>query len=407
MPAHAEKQVLQAIGSISSLVTVQSDIGGAAADIEQVDADPRLHVHLLPYQHGLKMQLLVRPLATGAYYPPGSGADTLIADVAGKPVQARRDLNAEREAERQLVGKCQILESAEQEHGEWLLGQPVLCLQLLVELQELDPATIVLAWPEGESFRVTPRVESKQLRLNIRSEKDWFAASGELQIDEDKVLDLRTLLDLMQNSQGRFVELGEQPLSGADRGTAPAPVGAGGLRRARCQGRAHPSAGRVRAGRPGRRCRRPEGGQAVERASGTNGVEGGFRATAAEHFAGRVARLSARWFRVAGAAGALGRGRLPGRRYGPRQNAAGAGADAVARAAGADAGDRADVGVHELDQRGGALRADAEREAVRRGRPQRDLVHAGAVRSGGVQLRPAATGGQAVLGGEVEHHRAR
>src|SRR5471030_36443 len=208
VPAHAEKQVLQAIGSISSLVTVQSDIGGAAADIEQIDADPRLHVHLLPYQHGLKMQLLVRPLATGAYYPPGSGGDTLIADVAGKPVQARRDLNAEREAERQLVGKCQILESAEQEHGEWLLGQPVLCLQLLVELQEIDPASIVLAWPEGESFRVTPRVESKQLRLNIRSEKDWFAASGELQIDEDKVLDLRTLLDLMQNSQGRFVELG-------------------------------------------------------------------------------------------------------------------------------------------------------------------------------------------------------
>ena len=209
VPQHAEKQVLQAIGSVSSLVTVQSDIGGAAADMEQVDADPRLHVHLLPYQHGLKMQLMVRPLANGAYYPPGSGADTLIADAGGKPVQARRDLNAEREAERQLVGRCQILEEAEQEHGEWLLGQPALCLQLLVQLQALDPDDIVIAWPEGESFRVTPRVETKQLRLAIKSSKDWFAASGELQIDEDKVIDLRTLLDLMQSSQGRFVELGE------------------------------------------------------------------------------------------------------------------------------------------------------------------------------------------------------
>ncbi|MES2113548.1 MAG: DEAD/DEAH box helicase [Pseudomonadota bacterium] len=208
VPRHAEQQVLQAIGSISSLVTVQSEIGGAGADMEQVAADARLHVHLLPYQHGLKMQLLVRPLPEGAYYPPGTGADSVIADAGGKPVQARRDLNGERDAERTLVARCPILESAEQEHGEWLLGQPALCLQLLVELQALDPDGIVLAWPEGESFRVTPKVDSGQLRLAIKSHKDWFAASGELQVDEGQVLDLRTLLELMHTSQGRFVELG-------------------------------------------------------------------------------------------------------------------------------------------------------------------------------------------------------
>ncbi|MYM93861.1 DEAD/DEAH box helicase [Duganella vulcania] len=209
VPAHAEQQVLHAISSISSLVTVQSEIGGAAPDMEQVEADMRLHLHLLPYQHGLKMQVLVRPLANGAYYAPGAGADSVIADVNGKPVQARRKLIDERDAERELIAKCPVLESAEQEHGEWLLGQPALCLQLLVELQEMNPDSIVLAWPEGESFRVTAKVETKQLRLAIKSNKDWFAASGELQIDEGKVMDLKTLLELMQKSQGRFVELGE------------------------------------------------------------------------------------------------------------------------------------------------------------------------------------------------------
>ena len=209
VPLHAEKQVLQAIGAISSLVTVQSDIGGGAGNVEQIDADPRLHVHLLPYQQGLKMQILVRPLSSGAYYAPGSGAESVFADVAGKPVQARRNLNAERAAQRQLVAACEILEQAEQEHDEWLLGQPATCLQLLVELQELDADSIVLAWPEGESFRVSKRIESKQMRIAIKSEKDWFAASGELQIEEDKVLDLRTLLDLIQNSKSRFVALGD------------------------------------------------------------------------------------------------------------------------------------------------------------------------------------------------------
>ena len=212
VPLHAKEQVLQAIRAISSLVTVQSDIGGGggAGDIEQIEADARLHVHLLPYQQGLKMQILVRPLAKGAYYSPGSGAESVIAEVSGKPVQARRNLNAEREAQRQLIKRCLALEATDEEHGEWLLGQPVSCLQLLIELQELQeraPEHLLLAWPEGESFKVSKPIEAKQMRLSIKSDKDWFAASGELQIDETTVLDLRTLLELIRNSKDRFIEL--------------------------------------------------------------------------------------------------------------------------------------------------------------------------------------------------------
>ncbi len=175
-----------------------------------MDADPRLHVHLLPYQQGLKLQIQVRPLPdAGAYYAPGSGAECVIADLKGVRVEARRNLNAEREAERQLVAACHALEHAESEHGEWLLGQPIPCLELLAELQELDTTNIVIAWPEGESFRVTKKVESKSMRLNIKRDKDWFAASGEIKIDEQRVMDLRELLETLKGSQSRFVALGD------------------------------------------------------------------------------------------------------------------------------------------------------------------------------------------------------
>ncbi|NHZ44127.1 DEAD/DEAH box helicase [Massilia aquatica] len=210
VPLHAEKQVLKAIGAISSIVTVQSDIGGSAADIAQVEADSRLHVHLLPYQQGLKMQVLVRPLPdAGAYYPPGSGAESVIADVGGARVEARRNLNAEREAERQLVGALHVLEQAEAEHGEWLLANPIECLELLAELQELDPARVLLAWPEGEPFRLARKADSSSVRLSIKRDKDWFAASGEVQIDENRIMDLRTLLDLLRENGSRFVALGD------------------------------------------------------------------------------------------------------------------------------------------------------------------------------------------------------
>ena len=209
VPLHAEKQVLQAISAISSIVTVQSDIGSSAADIAQVDADTRLHLHLLPYQQGLRMQILVRPLPdAGAYYAPGSGAESVIADLNGARVEARRDLNAEREAERQLVAACHSLESAEYDHGEWLLGQPLGCLELIHDLQELDPSKVVVAWPEGESFKVVKRADTKSVRMTIKRDKDWFAANAEIDIDEGRVMDLRALLDSLGSNHGRFVELG-------------------------------------------------------------------------------------------------------------------------------------------------------------------------------------------------------
>ena len=209
VPVQAKEKVLQAISAISSLVTVQSDIGGGALNVLQVDADKRLHVHLLPHQQGLRMQVLVRPLPDGGpYYAPGQGAESVIAEVGGTPLQARRDLAQERVAEETFIAACPALTEAEQAHGEWLLNEPETCLDLLLQLQQQAAESIVLAWPEGETFKVSKRVGAKQFRLSIKGEKDWFAAAGELQINEEQVLDLRQLLALLQHSQGRYLALG-------------------------------------------------------------------------------------------------------------------------------------------------------------------------------------------------------
>jgi SNF2 family DNA or RNA helicase len=211
--AHGDVVVSRETPTRLRLVHVNEEhrrIGASASDIETVDADPRLHVHLRPYQQGLRMQLLVRPLPdAGAYYGPGEGAASVIADVAGVRTEARRDLNAEREAERRLVGACQVLEGAELDHGEWLLGQPLLALELVDQLREAAAQDIVVAWPEGEKFRVTKKATSKSVRVQIRRDKDWFAANGDVVIDEGRVMNLRTLLEKIQESGSRFVALGE------------------------------------------------------------------------------------------------------------------------------------------------------------------------------------------------------
>ena len=207
VPAHAKEKVLQAVGAISSMITIQSDIGGGAADAEQVEADRRLRVHLLPYGTGLKMQILVQPFAEGGpCYAPGQGSESVLAEVAGKRLQARRDLAAERTAAQELVAACPALSDGQEAHGEWSLDEPQSCLELLLQLQE-HADKIVIAWPEGETFRVGAQLGSRQMRLSVKGERDWFAANGELQIDDDTVLDLRKLLELVQKSRGRFVAL--------------------------------------------------------------------------------------------------------------------------------------------------------------------------------------------------------
>ncbi|HYD63230.1 MAG TPA: DEAD/DEAH box helicase [Noviherbaspirillum sp.] len=207
VPAHAKDQVLQAVGAVSSLITVQSDIGGGPSDAEQVDADTRLHAHLMPHGDGLRMQVLVKPFADGGpFYPPGEGSESVIAEVGGRRLQAHRDLAAEREAERQLIVSCPVLDTVYQQHGEWMLDDAQTSLELLLQLQAAGN-NMSIAWPEGERFRIGAHLGFEQLRLAVKSERDWFAASGELQVDEQTVIDLRKLLELVKQSRGRFVPL--------------------------------------------------------------------------------------------------------------------------------------------------------------------------------------------------------
>lgn len=96
VPARAKEQVLDAIRAISSLITIQSDLDVLPSNVAQVEADRRIHVHQMPQGAGLCVSLRVRPFASaGPYYAPGAGSESVIAEIAGQPLQARRNLSAE------------------------------------------------------------------------------------------------------------------------------------------------------------------------------------------------------------------------------------------------------------------------------------------------------------------------
>ncbi|MBW1749646.1 MAG: hypothetical protein JRJ37_02910 [Deltaproteobacteria bacterium] len=51
IPVAASRQVLDAIGNIASFMTVHSsiDVGMADQDVVVVEADPTIHIHVIPF----------------------------------------------------------------------------------------------------------------------------------------------------------------------------------------------------------------------------------------------------------------------------------------------------------------------------------------------------------------------
>ena len=211
VPPAGKEEVAAAITSLSSLVTVHSAIAGAAEDIEAVAADPRPYIHLMPTGGGFRAEIFVRPFAgQGPYLKPGVGAANLIADIEGRRMQARRNLKLEKEKAAVVEVECPVLAGFSEAERSWLLQDPEDCLQMLIDMKPLqERGDLVVEWPEGEKLRLLRVASFDQLRMQIRGKTNWFEVSGQLQVDDKLVLDMRELLDLMQPGGSRFVPLGE------------------------------------------------------------------------------------------------------------------------------------------------------------------------------------------------------
>lgn len=209
VPLSAQERVLQTLTSISGLLTVHSDIGGSSSSAEQVQADATPRVHLLPLGEGLRVALLIRPFATGgAYFQPGHGGESVLAEIDGRHCQAKRDLAREKQLAQAVLQACTVLAEAERDTaGDYLLEEPEHCLELLLQLQALPAEQAVLEWPEGIKFRMLGQTGGSGFSMQIKRDNDWFALQGELQVNEDTVIEIQQLLGLLSTSQGRFLKL--------------------------------------------------------------------------------------------------------------------------------------------------------------------------------------------------------
>ena len=206
VPKVGRDKAQEVVDSLSSLVPVQSDLA-MAAGTETIEGDPLSHAHIIPFHDGIQVELLVKPSgAKGSSFRPGRGGKTVLTEIDGKRIQAVRDFKEEKKRYNLLLRSCPTLQRIEPLEDIWQLEDPEDALELLLELKECGD-DVIIEWPQGEKMAVRRAVAGNEFAISIKKDRDWFKASGRLQIDDDLSLDLRRLLDLMDQATGRFIPL--------------------------------------------------------------------------------------------------------------------------------------------------------------------------------------------------------
>ncbi|WP_262964872.1 DEAD/DEAH box helicase [Methylobacter psychrophilus] len=205
VPATARQQVIDSIASISSMLTVQSDIGGTSSHAQSVAADSRLHIHLQPVGQGIQIEIFAQPFSDGGpLYKPGVGGTTVLAEIDGKQLQTTRDFKLENRYLKQILNECPELYVVKE--AKWLLDDAESALEALLHLQALGDFA-VLEWPKGKKIQLSREAGLSQVQFSVRKEKDWFSVEGSIQIDAEQVLDMQRLMSLLSSSSGRFLKL--------------------------------------------------------------------------------------------------------------------------------------------------------------------------------------------------------
>lgn len=206
VPERAESQLREILGSLSTLVEVQSAFENE--QLPSVPSDNTIWVHLLPIGDGFHVELYVKPFQDSPpYVKPGEGEAFLIGTPNGERTSTTRDLKAEIKNATALRKAVPTLDNKKPKNQIWQLEDGETCLQLLLELQPLlAEGTIRLEWPKGEKFRIDSVVGFDEFRLSVRDGRQWFELEGEIRVDEKQVLNLQELLKFSEQ-QSQFVEV--------------------------------------------------------------------------------------------------------------------------------------------------------------------------------------------------------
>jgi SNF2 family DNA or RNA helicase len=214
IPISAKQKALEGIAAIASFLNIQSDITELDTGLDTHQCDPNLVVNIQPTQHGLSFTCVVMPFGEeGPAFKPGIGNASLTTELNGRRLATQRDLVREETLLDQLDQVCPAF--LNMPDNSLVLDDLQTALEALEQLEiafSQRPFDLMLRWPKGKKVSLSKKLSSEHLQLAFSQKNEWFDISGDLQIDNEQVLELRKLLELVKTSNGRFIELGAEQI---------------------------------------------------------------------------------------------------------------------------------------------------------------------------------------------------
>ncbi|TWT73959.1 DEAD/DEAH box helicase [Allorhodopirellula solitaria] len=219
LPAAAESAAMAAISPLASMVTIHSEVELEMQADQNVAPHSDSHLHAIPYEAGLQLDFRVRPFGDdGPFFAPGVGPETVVAKIGNETFATKRQIHTEREQLASVLMDCPSLlaelgrkpgDSAEDLGAETIyLSTSTQALEALLELEAaVSRGQLTMHWPRGQSLQLIAESSGRDFRVDIRRDRDWFAASGTLQVNDSLSLDMMQLLDMVDASPNRFVQL--------------------------------------------------------------------------------------------------------------------------------------------------------------------------------------------------------
>ena len=209
VPPEAKEKLIKAVSNVSSVVTVHSVVGGGSDNMPKVEGDTMIYVHLLPIGDGFKLEFFVKPFRIEPpYFKPGVGRNNAIAEITGIKTLATRDLERETANAAKVIALCPTLGVVESYNQEWTFDVVEQCLNVLLELEPLrESEQIVLEYPKGEKLKIVGQAGFGNLSMNMSKKGNWFELDGEVQVNEDQVMDFTKMLLLAEDNDSNFIEV--------------------------------------------------------------------------------------------------------------------------------------------------------------------------------------------------------
>ncbi len=201
-------KVEQLISVITPHVELEGDIAAFMKDLPRVDGEQAVAVRIYPFESGLRFEIVALPY-DGFAFTPGKGNADFVVRLPDGNVVVCRNLEQENKNANAVIDAVTAFNHVPADNCCWRMDDPFDALEVLADLKA--NVHIKLEWPQGETLTLKAEVDADKVFQTINAGKnEWFSVSGELKLDETKVLTMRELLELWGGKKQRFIPLSDK-----------------------------------------------------------------------------------------------------------------------------------------------------------------------------------------------------